>query len=116
VPFTGDFAGPKAVRAVGAWVRNHGAAITAVYTSNVEQYLFQQGDDWSRYYKNIATLPLNEMSTFIRSIPSSMVFPNQPGARAASMLCSMTELVSEFSAGKIQSYAAVAALCRQAER
>jgi hypothetical protein len=116
VPFTGDFAGPKAVRAVGAWVKNHGAAITAVYTSNVEQYLFQQGDDWSRYYKNIATLPLNETSTFIRSIPNSVVFPNQPGARAASMLCSMTELVSEFSAGKIQSYGAVAALCRQAER
>src|SRR5689334_23900780 len=31
------------------------------------QYLWQQGDDWSRFYKNVATMPVNEHSTFIRS-------------------------------------------------
>jgi hypothetical protein len=40
VPVTGDFAGPKTLRAVGDWVRKRGATITAFYTSNVEQYLF----------------------------------------------------------------------------
>ena len=41
---------------------------SAFYTSNVEQYLFQQDDEWSRFYKNVATLPLDSTSTFIRSI------------------------------------------------
>ena len=41
VPVVGNFAGPKALRAVGRYVRDHGATVTAFYVSNVEQYLFQ---------------------------------------------------------------------------
>jgi hypothetical protein len=66
VPVVGDFAGAQALRAVGDWVRERQAAITALYTSNVEQYLFQN-DVWRVYYDNVATLPLNETSTFIRA-------------------------------------------------
>ena len=40
----GDFAGPKALRAVGRWVRAHDAKIDALYVSNVEQYLFMSPD------------------------------------------------------------------------
>ncbi|MFN8580413.1 MAG: hypothetical protein U0163_05465 [Gemmatimonadaceae bacterium] len=47
VPITGNFAGDKAVRAVGRWVRDHGATVSVLYTSNVEQYLFQSPDAWS---------------------------------------------------------------------
>ena len=43
VPIVGNFAGPKALRAVGAYLTAHGATVTAFYTSNVEQYLFQDG-------------------------------------------------------------------------
>ena len=35
----------------------HQAVLSAFYTSNVEMYLFQQGDDWKRFYSNVATLP-----------------------------------------------------------
>ena len=49
VPIVGDFAGPKALRAVGRFVRERGGKVTSFYTSNVEQYLFQN-QVWKRYY------------------------------------------------------------------
>ena len=44
MPLVGDFAGAKALRAVGDWVRRQDAVVDVFYVSNVEQYLFQQGD------------------------------------------------------------------------
>lgn len=67
VPVVGNFNGPKAIRAVGAWVRAHGAKISAFYLSNVEQYLSQEGT-WNAFCGNVATLPLDDTSTFIRSV------------------------------------------------
>jgi hypothetical protein len=66
VPVVGNFAGPKALRAVGRYVRDHGALIGAMYLSNVEQYLNQEGV-WNLFCANVATMPLDEKSTFIRS-------------------------------------------------
>ncbi|TAK16087.1 MAG: hypothetical protein EPO35_06055 [Acidobacteria bacterium] len=112
VPVMGDFMGPKAIRAVGAWVRDHGAVVGTFYTSNVEQYLFQS-TTWNAFYANIATLPLDNGSTLIRSVPNNMVQPAQPGARAASMLTSMKELTAAFTAGKVLGYYDVVKLSRQ---
>ena len=66
VPVIGNFGGPKALRAVGKWVRDHGATVTAYYLSNVEQYLVQDGI-WQNFCGNVASMPLDESSTFIRS-------------------------------------------------
>ncbi|HEY4320299.1 MAG TPA: hypothetical protein VGM77_03890 [Gemmatimonadales bacterium] len=66
VPLTGDFGGPKAIRAVGDYVRAHHAVVTAFYTSNVEQYLFRDGK-WFTFEANVATLPIDSTSRFIRS-------------------------------------------------
>jgi hypothetical protein len=66
VPVVGNFAGPKALRAVGKWVRDHGATVSAMYLSNVEQYLTQDGI-WGSFCSNVASMPLDEHSTFIRS-------------------------------------------------
>ena len=60
MPVVGNFAGPKALRAIGAYLRQHNATVSAFYTSNVEMYLFQQGDDWKKFYGNVATLPVTE--------------------------------------------------------
>ncbi|HSU89087.1 MAG TPA: hypothetical protein VLL56_09640, partial [Terriglobia bacterium] len=67
VPVVGNFAGPKAIRAVGKYVREKEETITAFYLSNVEQYLQQDGI-WDDFCRNIATLPLDSTSTFIRSV------------------------------------------------
>ena len=65
-PVVGNFGGSKALRAVGQYVRDRGATISAFYLSNVEQYLTQDGI-WGQFCANVATMPLDEGSTFIRS-------------------------------------------------
>jgi len=69
VPVVGDFAGQKAIRGVGAWLKQRRATVTAFYLSNVEQYLFRQTGDAAKFYGNVETLPLDSTSTFIRSVP-----------------------------------------------
>ena len=68
VPIVGNFAGPKALRSVGRYLNEHHATVSAFYTSNVEMYLFQQADDWTNFFENVATLPVTGTSTFIRSV------------------------------------------------
>jgi hypothetical protein len=67
VPVVGNFAGPKAIRAVGKYVKDKEGTVTAFYLSNVEQYLQQDGI-WDEFCKNVSTLPLDASSTFIRSV------------------------------------------------
>ena len=67
VPVVGNFAGPKAIRAVGEYIRNKGANVSAFYLSNVEQYLYQD-KIWGNFCRNVATLPLEPGATFIRSV------------------------------------------------
>jgi hypothetical protein len=66
IPVVGNFGGSKALRAVGQYVRDHGATVTAFYLSNVEQYLYQDGI-WNNFCANVASMPLDATSTFIRS-------------------------------------------------
>ena len=113
VPVTGNFGGPKALKAVGAWVRDHGSTVTTFYTSNVEQYLFQD-NIWRDYYTNVASMPLDPTSMFIRS-----VFNGQPGfggggggLRSAQLTSSIVGLIGAFKDGKINSYYDVIALSR----
>jgi hypothetical protein len=108
VPVVGDFAGPHAIRAVGDYLRAHNASVTAFYASNVEQYLFMQADDWRKYYENVASLPLDSASQFIRSRGGRY---RNAGGRA-SVLASITELVRLFRDGKIFDYATVMDLAR----
>ena len=51
---------------MGRYIKERGATVTAFYLSNVEQYLFQDGL-WNAFCGNVASLPLDERSTFIRS-------------------------------------------------
>jgi hypothetical protein len=67
VPVVGDFAGAKALKAVGAYLEAHDLEVTAFYTSNVEFYLFRN-DDWRRFYDNLAALPSNRRSVLVRSL------------------------------------------------
>ena len=119
VPVVGNFAGPKAIRAVAQYLKEHRAVVGAFYTSNVEQYLFQQDDEWSRFYKNVATLPLDTTSTFIRSIGGGFRggYTNAPpqmryGGRLASVTSGIQDLLKAFNEGKIQWYGDVIGMSR----
>lgn len=108
VPVTGDFAGPKALRAVGNWVRAHDATISAFYTSNVEQYLFQSDVNWRAFFSNVATFPLTPQSTFIRALFNMGGYGPSPGPRSVTMLCPIERHVAAYHAGTLQSYYDVA--------
>ena len=66
VPVVGDFAGTKALRAIAGYLREHGAEVTSFYVSNVEEYIETPQSKWTAYCRNIAALPMNQSSTFIR--------------------------------------------------
>jgi hypothetical protein len=66
VPVVGDFGGPRAIRAIAAYLKTRGATVGTFYLSNVEQYLYQDGR-WDAFCRSVATLPLDAASTFIRS-------------------------------------------------
>jgi hypothetical protein len=79
VPVVGDFGGPKAIRAVGGYVRDRGGIVTAFYLSNVEQYLRQDGKT-TAFCRNSAALPLDEGSVYIRPSGGVVTFARPAGA------------------------------------
>jgi hypothetical protein len=107
IPIVGDFAGDKAIRAVGQYLKRHGATVNYFYTSNVEQYLFQN-DAFRRYYSNVATLPLGEKSTFIRAyFDIGFLYPPgivTPDLHSVQLLNGIQSLLNAFGAGEIGSY------------
>jgi hypothetical protein len=78
VPITGDFAGPKALRAVGEYLRSRNVLVSAFYLSNVEQYLRREGKR-DAFCANVAMLPLDPASTFIRSVRDGNYYSNGTG-------------------------------------
>ena len=132
VPIVGDFAGPKALRSVARYLELHHATVSAFYTSNVEQYLFR-GDAWQRFYENVAALPLDGRSTFIRAFFNNQGRPfriqGQPdlsnggaqpppsiipaaGPRSETLLNPITALLAAYAEGHISSYYDVVELSR----
>jgi len=80
VPIVGDFSGPKAIQAVAQYLKDHDTTVSVFYLSNVEQYL-SPPEIFRKFYSNVATLPLNSSSTFIRSSQGSGA---QPGVAQSS--------------------------------
>jgi hypothetical protein len=69
VPLVGDFAGPKAIRMTGQYLKDHGAIANVFYISNVEDYIQSA---WPAYARNIASLPIDSSSVFIRWAPGTV--------------------------------------------
>lgn len=108
VPVVGDFGGPFAIRAVGAYLKAHDALVSAFYLSNVEQYLFNQNDDWRKFFTNVGTLPLDSTSTFIRSSFNGFgprtAQSMSSFMRSQQLLASMLMQLRLFTDGKITYY------------
>jgi hypothetical protein len=118
VPLTGNFAGEKALRSAGQYAREHGATVQTFYLSNVEQYLFQQDDEAQRFYKNVATLPLDSTSTFIRSFSGGMYGAyglelKQQSGRSMQLVSGIQETLKAFNAGELTSWIEVIRRSRQ---
>jgi hypothetical protein len=112
IPLVGDFAGQKTIRSIGRYLKEHDATVTAFYTSNVEQYLFQQDDDWRRFYDNLTTLPIDPSSLVIRSVSSSGFQTSGPSRLATPRLCSIADLLQAYNEGRIAGYSDVIAMSK----
>ena len=66
VPVVGDFAGGKALKAVGDYLTRRRLVVGTFYTSNVEDYLFRS-DAWTRFFRNVGALPIDDQSMLIRT-------------------------------------------------
>jgi hypothetical protein len=98
---TGDFGGPRAIRAVADYLKAHGGVVSAFYVSNVEQYLFMDGKQ-GQFYANVGTLPLDEKSVFIR--PYSMRnFNRDGGYGTTNSLCPIAGFLRAANAGRVYS-------------
>jgi hypothetical protein len=112
VPVVGDFGGEKALRTIGRYLRARGATVTLFYTSNVEQYLFQNGDAWRRFFDNLAALPTDGQSLVLRSYfnmgAGGFRYRSQFGtrvpARSGMLLDSIPPLVEAVREGRVRSY------------
>jgi hypothetical protein len=90
VPVSGNFGGPKAIRAIGTYLKEHGGTVTAFYVSNVESYLFMDGIA-GQFYANVGTLPIDEKSVFIRP----------GGLRMGVALCPIDKYLRAYLAGRV---------------
>jgi hypothetical protein len=68
VPLVADFGGPKTIKTIGNYLKDHGATVSVFYISNVEDYLSAA---WNSYRANLATLPVSESTLLIRFVPVS---------------------------------------------
>ena len=112
VPLVGDFAGDKTIVSVGRYLKEHGATVNVFYVSNVERYLFEQGARGRRFYGNVAALPLDASSTFIRSV--TVDISRRLGIRIPSgvthwrsFLFSIRDCLKAFDAGRLDTYGAL---------
>lgn len=105
IPVVGDFAGKKALAAIGDYLRKGGFTVTAFYTSNVEQYLFQNGV-FTGFAENVRKLPITDKSLFIRAVPNTrFTHPAQlPGHRTTTLLQQLTVFLKDFDEGRYQTY------------
>ncbi|MBM3750025.1 MAG: hypothetical protein FJW21_02425 [Acidimicrobiia bacterium] len=101
VPVVGDFTGDKALQSVARYLKSRNAVVGAIYTSNVEQYLFQYGT-WPSYYANVQALPIDDASQFIRSCFNTCA--SVPWSRSAQLLDPVSALLKDVSAGRVFSY------------
>ena len=101
IPLVGDFAGPKAIRAVGQYLKEHGSTAALFYLSNVEYYISPPRaaqKTWESYCRNIAFLPADANSMVIRFDPYN--FTRHPEQTIASL----PEFIRTIQANRIPDY------------
>jgi len=95
VPVVGDVSGPHALRAIGAEMSARGLRLSAIYVSNVEDYLYR-GSRFGAWVQNLGGLPRVAEAVVIRSVFG--------GGPSVSEVQSVETLTAGYAAGRYQSY------------
>jgi hypothetical protein len=105
IPVVGDFGGTKALAAVAGYLRQNGYTLTAFYTSNVEQFLFD-GQTFDSFVQNVRRMPLTHKSMLIRAVRAGGQYHPAyiPGHRMTPLLQFIPVLLKDYDAGLYRSY------------
>jgi hypothetical protein len=105
IPVNGDFAGRKALAAIGGYLSQNKYTLSAFYTSNVEQFLFQN-EVYDRFVANVRTLPVDGRSVFIRAVARMrQSHPAwQPGHRTTTLLQKLTDFLHDEDTNPYRTY------------
>ncbi len=106
IPVVGDLAGPRALAAIAADLRRRGVNLTAIYTSNAEQYAWRDGG-FPAFAASLGRFPVDERSVVIRSVfeRGGMRHPLAvPGHRSVQALQRVQDFTRRYRAGDIRSY------------
>jgi hypothetical protein len=106
IPVVGNFAGAKAFATVAGWMTANNERLSALYASNVEQYLFRDFT-FDAFATNVRRLPRDARSVIIRSCFNACRGAHSH-AVAGHYSVQMTQLVDSFAAltraGRIKGY------------
>lgn len=108
IPVTGDLSGPTALGAIARFLAARHERLSAFYVSNVEFYLFGAGT-FPRFAANLERLPRTAQSVLIRSQFGRFAAPGRAGDASSQHLQAVDELLREYAAGRVRSYADIAA-------
>ena len=89
-------ASTRSARSAG-YLKERKAIVTTFYASNVEEYLFKS-DSWKAFVKNVAMLPVNDRSMFVRS------YFTHTDAGLRTLLDSIPGVLNAFASGNLQTY------------
>lgn len=104
IPVVGNLSGPSALVAIGRMMTVSGIKLSALYTSNVEYYLFRDGS-FPRFVDNLSYLPHSRKSLIIRAVFAG-ASPSQlaPGYASASIVQPVDDLLQGYAEGRFRDY------------
>ena len=106
IPLIGDFAGSKALAAVADYLAQHRHMLSAFYTSNVEEYLFQDRT-FGRFVDNVARFASSDRAVFIRSLRAGWAERHPANPRRfsrTSQLARIANFLEDYRKGACSNY------------
>ena len=107
IPVVGDFAGTKALAAVGNYLGKNGYTVSAFYTSNVEEFLYDN-QVYNAFADNIRKLPISGKSVFIRAVRAGWSLNDHPaympGDRMTPLLQRLSVFLDDYQQGLLPDY------------
>jgi hypothetical protein len=104
IPVVGNLSGKAALANIARLIEQRGEKLSALYASNVEFYLFNDGS-FPRFVENLARLPHTKDSLVIRSIFGGYALADAvPGYYSTSQVEPVDQLIDANSHGRSQDY------------
>ena len=106
IPLVGDFAGSRALAGVADYLGEHHYTLSAFYTSNVEEYLFQDRT-FAKFADNVARFTNSDRAVFIRSLRAGWAERHPANIRRfsrTSQLAGIADFLQDYREGACSNY------------